>query len=162
MSNNEIWESIAGFEDSYEVSNHGRVRSLDRLIDRYGGKQSLHRGRILKQNNNRKGKGYMVVTFCNQCVKSWHSVHRLVANAFMQNPENLPCINHKDEDPSNNHVENLEWCTHKYNTNYGTAIERMRKQNEYRSKSVVLIGDNDIAVERFVSLREAARQLKIS
>lgn len=54
------------------------------------------------------------------------SIHRLVAEAFIPNPNNYPCINHKDENPSNNNIDNLEWCTYKYNANYGTGVERQK------------------------------------
>ena len=159
----EVWKPIAGYEGSYEVSNHGRVKSLDRLIYRNESKPSMHKGRILKDKYNYRGqgKGAKIVDLYAQGVKTGHLVHRLVATAFIPNPDNLPCVNHKDENPSSNHVDNLEWCTHKYNTNYGTNIERLRKQKEHKCKPVILIDDYDRIIERFASLHEASRQLKI-
>lgn len=121
----EIWKDIAGYEGYYQVSNLGRVRSLDRYIPNSGcykhGMQYI-KGKILKPHDI--GKGYLAVGLMkyhkNQCAK----IHRLVAEAFIDNPENFPCVNHKDENPSNNNVDNLEWCSYKYNTNYGTCVER--------------------------------------
>ena len=114
----EEWKSIPGYEGLYEVSSYGRVKSLERYKSNNGGIQ-LIKEKILKPHNTKKG--YLTVQFHNKIFK----VHRLVAQAFIPNPDNLPMVNHKDEDKTNNNVDNLEWCTAKYNSNYGTSIERM-------------------------------------
>lgn len=77
-------------------------------------------------------------------------VHRMVAQAFIPNPDNYPIINHKDENPSNNCVENLEWCTYKYNSNYGTC-------NQRRSKKVAQIDNHGNTVKIWNSIWEATR-----
>ena len=110
---NEIWKPVKGFAGLYEVSNKGNVRSLKW----YGGSKV----RELSQAENKKG--YRQVNLCNG-KGNMRYVHRLVAEAFIPNPNNLPCINHKDENPRNNCVENLEWCDQKYNCNYGHHNER--------------------------------------
>lgn len=114
----EIWKDVIGYEGFYQVSNLGRVRSLDRIS--FGRKQ---KGGILKPTKKRDG--YMYVTLCNENGHKKHLVHRLVAQSFISNPNNLPFINHKDEKPVNNCVTNLEWCDCKYNVNYGTCKERI-------------------------------------
>uniref|UniRef100_A0AB39C660 HNH homing endonuclease n=1 Tax=Enterococcus phage PMBT56 TaxID=3229530 RepID=A0AB39C660_9CAUD len=120
----EVWKPVVGFESHYEVSSLGRIRSLDREVySEKGSFMRFHRGRILKLTD--KGNGYLVV---NLGRGNRRHVHRVVAEAFLPNNFNLPCINHKDENPKNNKVSNLEWCTHKYNSNYGTAIERKTKK----------------------------------
>lgn len=116
----EVWKDIAGFEGRYQVSNCGRVRSLTHM-------DSLGRtrlGRIMKLQH-RILNYYSVKLSCNSFSKSFH-VHRLVAQAFIPNPNNLPQINHKDENPENNNVENLEWCDSKYNINYGSRTDKYR------------------------------------
>ena len=125
----ETWKEIEGYEGAYEVSTFGRVRSLDREYYKCysDGKMQLtkHRGRILKLRLN--DKGYYVVTIVyNHTVKTL-LINRLVAKAFLPNPYNLPEVNHKDENPKNNHVDNLEWCDRLYNIRYGTGIERRMK-----------------------------------
>lgn len=116
----EIWKDIPGYEGLYQVSNLGQVRSLN-----YN--HTGHPG-ILSQGNN--GDGYKhVILYKNNSHKKG-KVHRLVALAFLENPNNLPFINHKDENKGNNRVDNLEWCSRKYNVNYGTAIQR-KKEHSY-------------------------------
>ena len=108
----EEWKEIPGYEGLYEVSNKGNVRNVRRnkLL------------RLQKTNN-----GYIRVVLSKNRIKTGFQVHRLVALTFLPNPDNLPQVNHKDEDKTNNSVENLEWCNHNYNNTYGTRIERQSK-----------------------------------
>lgn len=110
----EEWKDIQNYEGLYQVSNLGRVKSF-----RQSTKLRCKSEYILKPfiANN----GYSQVTLYNNTKKHKFLVHRLVACAFIPNPDNLPQINHKDEDRTNNVVENLEWCTAEYNNAYGTA-----------------------------------------
>lgn len=129
LSMSEIWMDIKDFEGLYQVSNLGRVRSLDKIIlqHKYGASPNLYRrkGKILKQAITKEGY-YMVSLFDNNKGKSY-LVHRLVATAFILNPNNYRVVNHKDENKLNNNLDNLEWCTDKYNLNYGGARERLSK-----------------------------------
>lgn len=119
----EIWKDVKGFEGYYEVSNLGRVRSVDRVIfDNVRKCDRLLKGRILKKRYHTGG--YNVVAFCKEHIIVNKFVHRLVAEAFIPNLDNLPLVNHKDEDKTNNCVDNLEWCDAKYNNDYGTRKER--------------------------------------
>ena len=120
----EEWKSIPGYEGLYEVSNLGRVRSLDR----YDGRNHFRKGKVLSLVKNTDG--YLKVLLkCNTKCKTI-TVHRLVAQAFIPNPDNLPIINHKDEDKTNNRVENLEWCDNYYNLMYGTGNDRRIISNQ--------------------------------
>jgi len=113
----EEWRDIAGYEGLYQISNIGRVKSLDRIID-----EKHHvKERIMKPY---KTRGYYSVHLSKDNIKKAFLVHRLVAGAFIENPNNLPYINHKDEGRTNNCVDNLEWCTKLENNIYGTKIER--------------------------------------
>lgn len=126
----EVWKTVEEFP-IYEVSSLGRVRSVDRESVRRGNVAKI-KGAELKQTDIR---GYKRVTLYYGSRKNHAQifVHRLVARAFIPNPDNLPCVNHKDENPSNNCYWNLEWCTHKYNSNYGTSIERRVKHQDWES-----------------------------
>lgn len=112
---NEEWLPIDGFEGKYEISSLGRVKSL---MDKYGN----FREKILKQYKDKDG--YLFVWLYKEGSGKIYKVHRLVGNAFLENKENLPFINHKDENPSNNCVSNLEWCSVSYNNSYGDAIKK--------------------------------------
>lgn len=114
--NKEIWIKIPNFENRYEVSNLGKVRSLD-------GRQ---KGKILKPIN--KGRGYrQICLYKTNTNRKLHRVHRLVAQAFIPNPENKPYINHIDNNPSNNCVSNLEWATPLENYNHSKKQNRNAK-----------------------------------
>jgi hypothetical protein len=120
----EIWENIEGFEGLYQVSNMGRVRSLDREDAQGRG----WKGRML--SSKLRKNGYREVIICRDGKRKYMLVHRLVAEAFLSNQDNLPQVNHKDEDKGNNRVENLEWCDSKYNNNYGNHIKRVAEARE--------------------------------
>lgn len=115
----EIWKPVMGYEGLYEVSNLGRVRSLERWRNAKNGSKSLHKGKVMK--NHYADNGYIRVLLNDGVEKKRHLIHRLVAQAFLPNPDNLPIVNHKDENKSNNSVDNLEWCDDKYNTRYSLA-----------------------------------------
>ena len=142
----EIWKPILNYEGLYEVSNWGRVKSL-----KFG------KERILKPGTNKYG--YLIVILCkNGKVKSF-SVHRLVAEAFLPNPHNYPCVNHKDECKTNNNVNNLEWCTYTYNNNYGTKIERISKNRDTSKyfKPILQYTLDGVFVREWKSIAEAGR-----
>lgn len=116
MAEKEEWRDIAGFEGRYKISSFGRVKSFLE----YGKVKE----RILRQDIY-CGNGYFYVTlYRSSGNKEKHYVHRLVAEAFLPNPNSLPTVNHKDEQKTNNHAENLEWATYAENLNYGTHNAR--------------------------------------
>ena len=119
----ENWKDIKGYEGFYQVSNLGRVRSLER--DVYFPNGTIHRIKEKILVPVLDNKGYQFVGLHKNGKRKDMKVHRLVAMAFIPNPENKPMVNHKDENPLNNCVDNLEWCTAQYNANYGTRNERM-------------------------------------
>lgn len=125
LFNYENWRDIAGYEGLYQVSSWGRVRSLDRMVIAAYGSMKLQKGRLLKLGFDKDG--YQQVNLWKNGKKKTHTVHRLVAQAFIPNPQNFKEVNHRDEDKTNNRVENLEWCTSVYNHNYGTRNERISK-----------------------------------
>lgn len=118
----EIWKDIQGYEGYYQVSNTGRVRSLDR-IDSRGYKR---KGKILVPLVDKFG--YCSVHLLKKSKAKTAKIHRLVAVSFLENPLNYKEINHKDENKLNNSVDNLEWCDRKYNMNYG------KMSHDYHSK----------------------------
>ena len=136
----EIWKDVNGYEGLYQVSNLGNVKSL--------GNNKSRKEKILKPIVQKSG--HLMVQFCKEGKLKGYLIHRLVAEAFIPNPLKLPCVNHKDENPSNNSLENLEWCTVQYNTNYGTAIKR---RVEKRSIAIYCIELDKV----FLSSQEAYR-----
>lgn len=153
----EIWKDIKGYEDDYMISSYGRVRSVDRMKTLSNGVKRLHKGRILKPKKDKYG--YLICSLSKNSKLKSFTVHRLVAEAFIQNPDNFPIINHKDENPTNNFASNLEWCDFKYNSNYGTAIQR---RAEKRSKTVLQIDkETGQVIAEYPSTQEAARKLNI-
>lgn len=126
----EVFKPIIGYEGLYEVSNLGNVRSCDRNITGKNGTR-LYKGRPLAIKDDTHG--YLTVNLWRNNKLKHFKVHKLVALAFIPNPDNLRDVNHKDENPYNNNVENLEWLSHKSNINYGT---RNTRANSTHSKTV--------------------------
>mgnify|MGYP006375919495 FL=1 len=117
----EIWKDIFGYEGYYQISSLGRVKSL------IWEKNKKHKQpKILK---NYIDKGYYRVSLYKDGNHKKYRVHRLIAQAFIPNPNNLPEINHIDENKLNNDISNLEWCSTEYNVKYGTRLERAKQKN---------------------------------
>lgn len=155
----EIWEDIKGYEGLYQVSNLGRVKSLDRYVRSKNNSIALKKGKLLKTHTDKDG--YLsICLYRTKCKK--FQVHRLVAEAFIPNPYNLPQINHKNELKDDNRADNLEYCDCCYNINYGTRNERTGQKlrnNPKRSLPIVQIDiKTNILVAEFPSVMEAERQ----
>lgn len=150
----ELWKDIAGFEECYQISNTGRIRSKDRYVKANTTGLKFIKGKILKPILCTNG--YYETHLHLKGKRTIKMLHRAVAEAFIDNPNNLPEVNHKDENPANNNAENLEWCTSKYNANYGTRNQRMVKEKYL--KPVIMLSDDGKEIKRFKSLGEAARK----
>jgi hypothetical protein len=128
-----IWRDVVGFEGYYKVSKHGQVYSPPRVVTDKNGVRYLRPEKLLTHLSN--GNGYFKVNLYGETVKKSILVHRLVAQAFLPNLDNKPCVNHKDGNKANNSVENLEWCTisenHKHA--YDTGL-KLKGQNHPNSK----------------------------
>lgn len=141
----ENFVDIQGYEGFYKINTSGDVLSV-------------RSGKLLKAGKNKQG--YMNVALSKDGKAKTHKVHRLVALAFISNPNNYPFINHKDENKTNNRVENLEWCTSKYNLNYGTAIERrsesIKNSSLKQRKAVLQLSLTGDVVGEYISTKEAS------
>ena len=146
MSKGEVWRDVVGYEGLYKVSDRGNVFSVERLNSR-GHKCG---GRILKPIYNRGG--YLTFDLCKNGKVKTKSTHRLVAEAFIPNPNGLPQVNHIDEVKVNNNVENLEWCDTSHNINHG---ERNKKVSQKLSKKVIGVNIKTSEIITFRSTVEA-------
>lgn len=152
MNETEIWKDIEGYENLYQVSNLGNVRSLRHT-----------KPHLITQTKNRNGYLQVALSICSNKLKKFY-VHRLVAQAFIPNPNNLPQVNHKDENKLNNRAENLDWCTPKFNINYGTSLERRAKAQTNRkdlSKPVLQFDKNGNFINEYQSMSDATRKTGI-
>lgn len=153
---NEVWKDVEGYEGLYQVSNLGRVKSLQR-ITKIRHAIRIEKEKILKQHKNIKS-GYMYVYLSNNGKNKGFRIHRLVAETFIPNPNDLPQINHKDENKENNNVDNLEWCTAKYNCNYGSFIEKNKKA---KYKKIIQYDLKCNYINTWNSVKEASIKLNI-
>lgn len=152
----ETWKEVKGYENLYMVSNLGRIKSLARLTRKKNGSYYPVKEKILKPITTTRG--YKVVALPTGNGQRQFFVHRLVAIAFIPNPHNYPFINHKDENKSNNHVENIEWCTAKYNINYGNCRNKISESEIVSVNAYTTSGD---FIGYFKSLTEAANELNV-
>ena len=154
----EVWKDIEGFEGLYQVSNHGRIKSIRDTIYNHRTKSTMtiYREKILKPYKDTKG--YLLVDLRKNGKRNTRKVHIIVAKTFIPNPDHLPQVNHKDENKQNPNADNLEWCTNQYNTTYGTAKQRMA---EKMKKKVIQIDANGDVVDEWESIEEAAKALNV-
>lgn len=156
----EIWKDVKGYEGLYQVSNLGNVKSMNY---NHTGKEHILSPVIDKG-------GYSIITLHKDGKQKIHKVHSLVAEMFIPNPDNLPQVNHKDENKQNNFVGtpenkytdgNLEWCDGKYNINYGSCIERRRKKqiNNNKCQPVYQFTIDGDFIKEYPSFIEIERQL---
>ena len=155
----EVWKSVEGYEGLYEVSNTGKIKSIKRPRITKGGGITIVPERILKPKTNKFG--YCTVALSKNAKHKFYMVHRLVAFAFVPNPEGKPEINHKDGNKLNNSVQNLEWCTSQENKRHayenglcgGEHITHRRQVNQY---------DKDYNfIATYASIEEASKQTGI-
>ena len=141
---------IQGYEGYYKINSSGDV-------------YSVKNNKLLRSGRN--NQGYKLIALCKDGKEKSFKVHRLVALAFIPNPNNYPFINHKDEDKTNNNAENLEWCTHRYNINYGTAIlrrsESIRNSPLKARKPIVQLSLSGDFIKEYRSTKDAAEQTGI-
>lgn len=141
----EVWKKIKGFEE-YEVSSLGTVKNA-------------RTGKIIKSRTTKTG--YKLVDLHKNCHVSTKYIHRLVDEAFIQNQNNLPQVNHKDENKENNCVENLEWCTASYNLSYNDRAKKVglhHRENSPTNKKIRCIETGEV----FISISEASRKTNIN
>jgi len=147
----EQWRDIRGYEGLYQVSNFGRVKSLSRKAGFVFLREKVMKPTLAKN-------GYLSVMLSNNKQKRVY-VHRLVAEAFVPNPNNYLYVNHKDENKTSNVAWNLEWCTHNYNLNYGTHNKRLSERKKgQKTKSILQLTTDGRTVKEWTSIKEAAEQ----
>lgn len=164
--NIEIWKDIEGYEGLYQISTLGRVKSLERLILRNNGRFQKIKERILKPSLDRKG--YYFVVLKKDCKSLNHRIHRLIAQAFIPNPENKPCVDHIDTNTKNNNINNLRWCTHKENMNNTITKEKQIKimtgkcgEKHPRARKINQYTKNGILLKEWGSIADITRDLNL-
>ena len=143
----EVWQDIDGYENKYQISNYGRIRSV---------KKNIILKPMLATN------GYLIICLWKDGKQKKHLIHRLVAKHFVDNPCNYPEVNHKDEDKTNNRIDNLEWCNHLYNMNYGEVKEKISNakiNNPNISKVVYQYSKDGSLIQMWESAEEIERKL---
>lgn len=152
----ELWKPVPEYEGYYNASNYGNIYSVKNDI-------------ILKPFYNKEG--YLMVDLCKNGVTSTKLVHRIIAETHLANPDNLPCVNHKDEVKDHNNVLNLEWCSYSYNNSYGTKTDRIRAtkrerykdaDDRYHGYKIVAYDYKNNVVGYYRSISEASQELGIN
>lgn len=145
---NEIWKDVIGYEGLYAVSNLGRIKSYDKIV-KTKKLDYIRKGKILEQHAF--CNGYLKTKLYNGSGKFWNTpVHRLVATVFIENPNNYPIINHIDGDKTNNHIDNLEWCTQSHNNRhaYRTGLKRLENYTGEGNPTSKLTTEQVLSIRR--------------
>lgn len=150
----EEWRDVVGYEGLYQVSSEGRVKNLERKVPHCSGGERIQKERILKPVV--RGDGYLKVDLCAGGKRKMFAVHRLVCQAFHENLDNKPQVNHLNEDKKDNRACNLEWCTCKENNNHGTRNVRMAIA---KSRPIAQYTLNGKLLKVWPSATEAQRQV---
>lgn len=180
LTEKEEWRDIKGYEGRYQISNMGRVISLERAVDmivKGSNCKRLVKSKILKIHINRYGYQYVSLRKSGESKSKNLSIHQLVAKSFILNTKNYSCVNHKDENKLNNRYDNLEWCSEKYNNNFGKHNQNISNSLKGKAKSedhilkiiesrnrfpVFQIDMKDgVILEEYRSMREAERSTGI-
>lgn len=160
----EVWKDIEGYEGQYQVSSLGRVRSLDRYVQRPHSKTGkivnfLVKGQLIKTRKNNTNDYIVVVLSDGHRHQKTKLVHRLVAQAFLPNPNNLQEVNHLDENKENNIVSNLEWCSRIDNVRYGTGVAR---NGVLHRVAVLQCNEHGDVIRRWDSIKQAAQAFGVT
>lgn len=164
----ETWKSPPGYQGLYEISTYGRIKSKSKTIYQSNGHPMTFPSKILKPELH--ANGYLYVMLCKNGKHKKYKISRLVAQTFISNPAHLSVVNHKDENKLNNCVDNLEWCTQKYNVNYSikrhpqrwtTLKKKLIAENKKQQKPIACIDETGKMVKTFSSLHEAERKFHI-
>lgn len=154
-----IRKPVVGYEGYYEVDNCGRVYAIDRIIrveDHGRIYDKPLKGGVMKQHMH--SEGYKAVCLTKDGKTKTLFVHRIVATAFLPNPDNLPCVNHKDEDKTNNFVDNIEWCSYQYNNAYGSKPKKHSKRMTGRKQSDEQKARRSESLKRYWANKKAERR----
>lgn len=159
----EIWKDIKGYEGLYQASNLGNIKSLGRTFENKGSYSGYctTKDKILKP---RPCSRYYKVALYKDSKRKDYLLHRIIAETFIENTENKPYVNHKDENCFNNNANNLMWCTHKENMNWGTRNKRIalkNTNNPKRCKKVIQYDLNGNFIKEYSSIKEACKELNI-
>ena len=156
---NEEWRDVVGWEGLYQVSNLGRVKSLPRCIEHKDGREFFYPSKVIK--NQKIGTGYRSVVLHRANIKNQYDVHRLVAETFIPNPNNLSDVNHKDGCKTNNILSNLEWCSRSDNLKhaYKNGLNRVHIDEaiKERSRPVIQHAPSGEIIAEYASARKAAK-----
>lgn len=163
----EEWKPVKGYEGRYEVSNLGRVRSVDRIVLGQNGNSRHIKGKY--KSTHLSNTGYYICDLYKENKRKNVLLHRMVAEAFIPNEDNLPCVNHIDSNRRNCISDNLEWCTQSYNIKYSfDTTDRKSKMNwksgrdNKNSKPVLMYSKDGMFIKRFDCICDAERELGIS
>ena len=150
----EIWKPMKGYEERYEISIYGRIRQRERTVVYVNGFVNHYGNKIIKYTVVKQY--YQVSIYLGNKRNISKRTHRLVAQTFIPNPDNLPCVNHKDENKLNNCVSNLEWCTVAYNDNYGTRLDKVRKayRDNGKTRHIALYNYKGEKLEEFEAIAD--------